>query len=141
MSLVLPDGEGVALAARFLARENVKRISFDMTSLADPFFKEILALGASVALIGGKPGVTEDVRDKLKTHYAGLTIVEAFHGYGEIDSKIAEIIKIGAEVVIVGMGAPQQEIFLLELKKAGYAGMSITCGGFFDQYLTAEDKN
>src|SRR5690348_12816391 len=48
MSLVLPDGEGVALACRKLARKDCTRLSFDMTSLADLFFKSLLSEQASL---------------------------------------------------------------------------------------------
>src|SRR6185312_2300382 len=55
MSLVLPDGESVACASRILSKRDCERTSFDMTSLADPFFRAAIAENASLMLVGGNP--------------------------------------------------------------------------------------
>src|SRR5580704_10298351 len=59
MTLVLPDGEGVARVCRSITEKPCPRISFDMTSLADPFLKRLVAEQKTLMLIGGSPGVDE----------------------------------------------------------------------------------
>jgi N-acetylglucosaminyldiphosphoundecaprenol N-acetyl-beta-D-mannosaminyltransferase len=139
MSLILPDGEGVASACRWLTGLPCPRISFDMTSLADPFFRKAVEKNISLMLAGGQPSVDENMAEKLKTAYPNLNIIGTVHGYGDIAPKAAAIVEKNPGAVIVGMGAPRQELFLLALRDAGYKGVAITCGGFFDQYLLDED--
>lgn len=139
MSYVLPDGQGVALACRWLTGQKAPRISFDMSSLADPFFKAASEAGATVVLAGGKPGVDEHTQEKLRTHYPNLKIIGTQHGFAELAPKIVAILKLAPDAVVVGMGSPRQEMFLIALRASGYKGLAITCGGFFDQYLEADD--
>ncbi len=139
MTLVLPDGEGVARACRALMHENSRRISFDMTSLAAPFFRTLADHAKSLIIVGGKPGVDEAVAAKLRTRFQGLNILDSAHGYGDFAQKISGIMAKSPDAVIVGMGAPRQEAFLLALRDAGYKGLAITCGGFFDQYLISDN--
>lgn len=138
MTLILPDGEGVAFGCRTLMEEDCQRISFDMSSLADPFFKTAVEKGLSIMLVGGQPGVDETVQVKLHDNYPDLKILGTSHGYGDFGQKIEGILAKSPDAVIVGMGAPRQEAFLVALRDAGYKGMAITCGGFFDQYLASD---
>jgi N-acetylglucosaminyldiphosphoundecaprenol N-acetyl-beta-D-mannosaminyltransferase len=139
ISLILPDGEGVASACRWLTGLSCSRISFDMTSLAGPFFRKAEEQKTSLMLVGGQPSVDENMAEKLKTAYPKLNIIGTVHGFGDIAPKVAVIIEKNPGAVIVGMGAPRQELFLLALQDAGYKGLAITCGGFFDQYLLDEN--
>ena len=43
------------------------------------------------------------------------------------------ILALKPSIVVVGMGTPRQEQFLVDLKEAGYNGTGYTCGGFFHQ--------
>ncbi|MGE3623285.1 MAG: WecB/TagA/CpsF family glycosyltransferase [Bdellovibrionales bacterium] len=138
MSFVLPDGQGVATACRLLTGHDCPRISFDMTSLADPFFRAAAADNAAVMLVGGGPGVDEGVQERLHNAYPNLRIAASMHGFNDFEPKIARIMAARPDVVVVGMGSPRQEDFLLALRDAGYGGLAITCGGFFDQYLEGD---
>jgi N-acetylglucosaminyldiphosphoundecaprenol N-acetyl-beta-D-mannosaminyltransferase len=138
MTHVLPDGQGVVVAAKILATKDLQRLSFDMSSLAPPFFLRVVEKQASIFLIGGKPGVDEEVGAKLQNNFQGLKIVGSEHGFGEFESKINAVLAAVPDVVIVAMGAPRQEGFLVALRDAGFKGMAVTCGGFFDQYLQAD---
>ena len=138
MSLVLADGIAVAAACQKLTGEDCKRVSFDMTSLADPFFKTMADKKMSVILVGGRPGIADNVAAKLLEHYPNLIIAECMHGFGEFESKIEHIKAKAPDAVIIAMGLPRQEAFQMQLREAKFKGLSITCGGFFDQYLEAE---
>lgn len=138
LSLVMADGVGVTYACSALTRNPCPRVSFDMTSLAGPFFQTLLEADLSLALVGGAPGVDENMKDKLEAHYRGLRIVETAHGYDDLEPKIAAIMAKAPDAVLVGMGSPRQEKFLVALREAGYSGFAITCGGFFDQYLASD---
>jgi len=138
MSLVLPDGQGVIWASRQLGVKDCTRISFDTTSLADVFFKTLAEDQSSLMLIGGNPGVDEAMHEKLRYHYPNIKILGTSHGFDDFAPKIQRIIASSPTAVVVGMGSPRQEEFLLALRDEGYPGFAITCGGFFDQYLEAD---
>jgi N-acetylglucosaminyldiphosphoundecaprenol N-acetyl-beta-D-mannosaminyltransferase len=138
MSLVLPDGEGVARACRMLTKLQCPRLSFDTTSVAGPFFATAAAEKISVMLIGGQPGVDEDTHRKLQQAWPNLHIAGTMHGFDDFAPKVARIIATAPDAVVVGMGSPRQEEFLIALRDAGYRGLAITCGGFFDQYLESD---
>jgi len=135
---VLPDGAGVSKACNFVTRLACPRVSFDMSSLAGPFFEALCREKADVMLVGSKPGVTDQVARKLRQRYADIRITGCDDGYGPVEGKVAHILKRNPRVVIIGMGVPYQEKALLALREAGFRGIAITCGGFFDQYLQAE---
>ena len=138
MNLTLADGEGVAWACRKMTHAPCARISFDMTSLADPFFRTAVEEKTSLMLIGSKPGIDEAMSAKLQTDYPGLNIIGTQHGYGDFASKVEDVMAKAPGTVIVAMGTPRQELFLLALRDAGYSGLAITCGGFFDQHLESD---
>jgi exopolysaccharide biosynthesis WecB/TagA/CpsF family protein len=139
MTFVLPDGQGVAFAARKLANRTCLRISFDMSSLADLFFKKLESTAKSVMLIGGAPGVADQVKAKLAREYPKLYVLHACDGFGDRDSKVVTAMRLNPDAIIVGMGVPYQEELLLALMDGGYDGLALTCGGFFDQYLQASE--
>jgi N-acetylglucosaminyldiphosphoundecaprenol N-acetyl-beta-D-mannosaminyltransferase len=138
MSLVLPDGEGVARACRLLTKRDCPRVSFDTTSVALPFFAAAVKEQATIMLIGSQPGTDEEAHIKLDKNFPGLQIVGTQHGYGNYAPKVAAVMATNPDVVIVGMGSPRQEEFLLALRDAGYRGFAITCGGFLDQYVESD---
>ena len=133
--LVLPDGEGVARAYRLLTKNSCPRVSFDMSSLAGLFFETAQQLGRTMMLVGGKNGVGEAVRLKLRSNYKQLQLLATLDGYGGFEPKITAILTRRPNIVLVGMGTPYQERFIVALQEAGYQGLAITCGGFLDQYL------
>jgi N-acetylglucosaminyldiphosphoundecaprenol N-acetyl-beta-D-mannosaminyltransferase len=138
MSLILPDGEGVARACRWLTPYACTRLSFDMTSLADVFFKTLVEDKASLMLVGGHPGIDEAMHEKLHLNYPGLNIIGTMHGFDDLEPKISRIMAAAPDAVLAGMGSPRQEEFLIALRDAGYRGFAITCGGFFDQYVESD---
>lgn len=138
MDNIAPDGIGVCIACRTLIGKPSSRISFDMSSLADFFFQKLAATGQTLVLAGGKSPVAEKVGKQLQDKYPKIRILGCFTGYGDWREKIEEILAINPDTVLIGMGAPTQEAFMIALHKAGYNGLAISCGGFFDQFLEAQ---
>lgn len=139
MDVVRAGGQGVATACSWITGKPCPRISFDMTSMAKPFFKKVMKERATLVLVGGKPGVEEQMQEKLVQQFKDLKVLGAIHGYGDFDPKINFIKEKKPDAVLAGMGTPRQELFLVALKEAGYKGFAISCGGFFDQYLEADN--
>jgi N-acetylglucosaminyldiphosphoundecaprenol N-acetyl-beta-D-mannosaminyltransferase len=130
---VLPDGVGMSLAIRLLHRLPAARISFDMTSLAPAVLALAERESYSVVLIGGVPGCAERAALRLVQAFPNLRIVGAFDGYGDSETRVAQVAALAPHVVVCAMGAGAQETMLLSLVRTGWNGCGLTCGGFFDQ--------
>jgi N-acetylglucosaminyldiphosphoundecaprenol N-acetyl-beta-D-mannosaminyltransferase len=131
---VLSDGFLISLLFRLKFFVSCPRISFDSTSLANYVFEHSIAHRKSIVLVGAKPGVALKAKENFISQYNGLKIVACFSGYGD-DVATANnfIINNNVDIVICGMGAPNQEKFLMNLKDSSWQGAAFTCGGYIDQ--------
>jgi exopolysaccharide biosynthesis WecB/TagA/CpsF family protein len=120
-----------------LTGSRVERVSFDMTSLAPEVFRSACNSGESVFFIGSEPGVARDAMDKIVNKYPEMLVCGVRHGFfsnvNERHDFVKELAELDPDVVVVGMGAPLQERFLVDLKAAGWKGVGYTCGGFLHQ--------
>ncbi len=133
--VVLPDGIGVVKALRWLNNKDVERQSFDATSLYDPVFKLLNQGSFSLCLIGAKPAIAEAAQEKMAATYPDIRYLGSLDGFRSFHESIDWVMARKPDVVLVGMGAPYQEAFLIRLKQSGFTGLGITCGGFFDQMV------
>jgi N-acetylglucosaminyldiphosphoundecaprenol N-acetyl-beta-D-mannosaminyltransferase len=113
--LVYCDGYGVRLAARALDDP----VPYRMTG-AD-WVWGLAALceiaGHSLYLLGSEPGVAAHAAERLRRWYPGLRVAGTHHGYFELgtphDERVVEDINAsGADLVLVGMGTPKQELWV-----------------------------
>lgn len=130
--------DGIALVYLLkLIGHKVERKSFDMTSLAPKVFKECIKENKSIFFIGSTEKSIHAFKKIIKIEYKELKIIGYRNGYikssKEEKKTIAELCSTKPDVIIVGMGTPNQEKFLLKLKNAGWNGIGYTCGGFFHQ--------
>lgn len=117
----------------------IERVSFDSTSVAYDFFKICVDRNLSVALVGAKPNEIVRFSNFIKTKFPDLNINYISPGYFSQDERMAVVSScLKCDVVVVGMGFPFQEHFLLELKKVSSPSdklrLALTCGGFFTQH-------
>jgi len=134
---ILVDGFILVAAIRLFYGKRIQRRSFDMTSVAASLFRRAQSECKSVYLIGAKPEQIERSIGILRKQYPEICIAGYRHGYfssmDELTGVCDEIVRLNPDYVIAGMGAPLQEIFLLQLKECGYKGTGFTCGGFISQ--------
>ena len=136
--IILPDGAGIIMASEILGtplREKVAGVEFG---------EQIIAIAAEkgyrVFLLGGKPGVADLAAKKLREKYPALQIAGTQDGYfaksgAENDAVIEEINASGAQILFVCLGAPLQEKWIYENKKALYTVRLAAClGGSLDVY-------
>lgn len=91
--------------------------------------------GYKLFLLGGKPGVAEAAARRLAERFPGLRIAGCHHGYfadNDNDEVIREINAAEPEVLLVGLGVPRQELWMLENEEKLEAGVLIGVGGSFD---------
>ena len=132
---VLPDGSGVKLACRFQGL-NLKA-NLNGTDLFPHLCEEAARQHVPLFLLGAAPGVAEDVAEKMRTRYANLNIAGTHHGYFS-DAEEAKVIdtinRSGAQLLLVAMGVPRQELWLARnLERLGTT-VNLGVGGLFDFY-------
>ena len=132
---ICSDGLGPIKLNRLCGRSKSVRLSFDLSSMAGPVLRDLIAHGESLYVLGAKPGEVEKSVETIKKNFSGIQIAGFHHGYIK-DAKeeiVQEIIASGAKVCIIGMGAPLQDEMAVRLKHSGFVGSVYTCGGFIHQ--------
>jgi len=132
---VYPDGSGIVMACQMLntpLKENVNG-----TDLFPKLCVEAEARQLRLFLLGGREGVAETMRQKLLVRYPRLQFAGVRHGFfspGDTGAVIAEINSSGADILLVAMGVPGQEIWLYEHRRSLTVPVRLGVGGLFDFY-------
>lgn len=132
---IASDGMGPIKLNKLFGKPKSVRLSFDLSTMAGPVFRDMMKHNESLFVLGAKPGEVDKSVETIKANFEGIKIAGFHHGYIK-DCKeevVKEIIESGAKVVIVGMGAPMQDEMCVLLKQAGFVGTVYTCGGFIHQ--------
>lgn len=128
--LVLPDGIGVVWAARQFGYRLAERVTgIDLTL---KLLEEGSQKGWRVFLLGARPGVAQQAVSKQARNYPGI-IFCCHHGYFTEDEEplvLKRIRKFAPDVLLVGLGAPRQELF--NAANAGIARLRMGVGGTID---------
>ena len=130
-SLVVPDGSGVILGARFMG----KRIKEKVAGVE--LVQNILSSGMELSLFiyGGKPGVAGKAAENIRSLYRNITVCGTEHGYLDERDKNAlpEKIRLSSpDIVLVGLGVPAQENWIHENSGKIGGAVFIGCGGTID---------
>jgi N-acetylglucosaminyldiphosphoundecaprenol N-acetyl-beta-D-mannosaminyltransferase len=135
--LVFCDGSGVMLAARLLGGRIPERITYADWAWRLAAFAQ--AEGLSLFLLGAGPGVAEKAAQRLRTRLPGLNISGVEHGYfdrtpgsRENEAVLRTVSAARPDIIIVGMGMPLQERWLMENRHRIDAGVALTGGAVFD---------
>tara|TARA_Y100000588_G_scaffold312403_1_gene339066 strand:+ start:3304 stop:4059 length:756 start_codon:yes stop_codon:yes gene_type:complete len=144
MDVILSDGSLHKTLHNLFNPNKVDRTSFDFSSLAGDVFSNAEENNSKVVLIGAKPGLVDIAKSNFKEMYPSLNIVLTHHGYFKDEAEQEAIIKLAdscdPDIVIVGMGTPHQEYFLVKYSQiaSNYCQL-YTCGGFIEQSAIKAD--
>ena len=131
--LIVPDGIGIVMASKFCKEKIKERVAgYD---LVQNIFEKLKDTEYKVYFFGGAPGVASTAAKKMSKKYPGLSIVGTRNGYfSSKDEKdiIDDIKRSGADLLLVGLGAPKQEKWIYENMRLTGAKVSIGVGGSFD---------
>jgi N-acetylglucosaminyldiphosphoundecaprenol N-acetyl-beta-D-mannosaminyltransferase len=135
--VVFCDGAGVRLAVRILGRRIPERITY--ADWAWRLAALAAAEGFSLYLLGARPGVAQRAAKSLEQSYPNLRIVGVRHGYFDHSAKspeneavVAEINAAAPDILLVGLGMPLQEYWLMENRHKLNVGVALTGGAVFD---------
>jgi len=131
--LVLPDGIGVDIAAKLLYgarfRENLNGTDFV------PRLLSALKRPQRVALIGGAAGVAERAAARLR-HLAPrhdyIVVADGFFDAASQPAVLTDLERAEADIVLVAMGVPAQELFLANALDARHGRLFVGVGALFD---------
>lgn len=142
--IVFCDGAGIMLGARILGQHIPERITYAdwMWQLAE----FAAARGYSFYFLGAKPGIARTAADRMIARFPDLKIAGVRDGYfnkdnGHPDNEavLADINAVRPNILIVGMGMPMQERWLLDNWSRIDANIALTGGAVFD-YISGDLK-
>lgn len=121
------DGQPVALISRMAGYGFAKTIDLPMRTL-----EVAQRYGLSVGLLGSTKNNGERARENILERYPWLKIQFVQDGYKE-DELILEVLLNGsADVVLLGVGSPRQELLAERAMSMGFEGFIVPCGGAID---------
>ena len=135
--VVVCDGAGVALAARVLGGRIPYRITYadwvhDLTAFA-------AGEGLSLFFLGARPGVAEEAARRLEEGNPALKISGVRHGHfdhapgsPENEEIVGEISAARPDILLLGLGMPLQERWLMHNRHRMDFGVALTGGAVFD---------
>ena len=133
--LVYCDGYGVRLAAKAIGLPVPHRMTgadwiWGVAALCE-------AAGRSLYLLGSEPGVSAEAAEELKRWYPALEISGSHHGFFELgsphDARVVEHINDRRpDILLVGMGTPQQELWVHRHFEDVHATVVWTVGALFE---------
>jgi len=134
-SRVLPDGIGVNVGCRM--QGVAMRSNLNGTDLFPRLCETLAGTGQSIYLLGAQPGRAEATARAMQEKFPGLRVAGTRHGYfgAEEDEAVIEAINAsGADILLVAMGAPRQEMWLAKHAEALQVPVRMGVGGLFDYY-------
>ena len=131
--LVTPDSIGVLWASKRYGKPIEGRVSG--VELVGGLCEISARTGARIYLLGAAPGVAERAAERLRLKHPGCNIVGARDGYfpASDDELVAQqIVEHKPDILLVAMGIPRQEKFIVTTASIVGARVSMGVGGSLD---------
>lgn len=132
-TLITPDSAGPVWALERLGHSVPGRVSG--VDLVEVLCQLSAEQGYSIYFLGSAPGVADAAAKNLQARFPGMVIAGARDGYfnGKSDAEVAnEVAESKPDILVVAMGMPRQEIFILDTAKIIGAKLGIGVGGSLD---------
>jgi N-acetylglucosaminyldiphosphoundecaprenol N-acetyl-beta-D-mannosaminyltransferase len=132
---VLPDGIGIHIACRISGTPLVANVNG--TDLFPRICERAAAEDLSLFLLGSAPGCAEASARNMRLKFGSLKIAGTRSGYFQASDEAAlldEINRSSADILLVGLGAPRQEVWIANNRSRLRPAMTIGVGGLFDFY-------
>ena len=122
-----PDGAGAVIGLSFLHGATAAKVNMPILALA-----VANDLSAKVSIIGADKVSHAGALKEIKRRFPQLTVVESSHGYISADEIVSLICRSGADLVLLALGTPKQEIIAHQSVEGGAQCLIIGCGGALD---------
>jgi N-acetylglucosaminyldiphosphoundecaprenol N-acetyl-beta-D-mannosaminyltransferase len=130
---VFGDGTGVRWATRMIHRHRLLG-NVNGTDLTPALFETFAGRGLRYYLLGALPEVIERAAAHAREHFHGWTLAGHHHGYLDGAQSLAVVERINAarpDLLLVGMGSPNQETWLAEHRERLQVPLCMATGGLF----------
>lgn len=133
-SLVTADGQGVLLAGKLLDQPFKARVTG--IDLAEALCATSGERGHKIYFLGGKEGISKKAQMAILRRYPNANIVGEHHGYfkNDIEPLLADLREKKPDILLVAMGSPYQEEFILRYQKLLNIPVAIGVGGTLDVF-------
>lgn len=132
---VLPDGIGIHLACRISGTSLIANVNG--TDLFPRMCERAATEELSIFLLGSAPGCAEAAARNMQSRFECLKIAGTHPGYFEASEESALIDAINrsrADILLVGLGAPRQDVWIAHNLSRLRPAVKIGVGGLFDFY-------
>jgi N-acetylglucosaminyldiphosphoundecaprenol N-acetyl-beta-D-mannosaminyltransferase len=129
------DGVGLQWAAGMLGRRGLQR--YPGVDLAFDLVRELTGFARSVYLLGAKPGIAERAAKSLAAQITGVSISGARDGYfssSQDGAVAADIAAAQPTLLLVGMGSPRQEEFIVQNRATLKTPLMVGVGGSLEVF-------
>ncbi|MBB4303170.1 exopolysaccharide biosynthesis WecB/TagA/CpsF family protein [Rhodobium orientis] len=130
---LLPDGSGLQLAAKLQGQRFVENLNG--TDLFVPLCRKAAARGLSIYFLGSADGVAHKASEAARRIAPALKVAGTHHGYfssRDEDRIIDDINASGADIVLVALGVPQQDVWIARNRHRINARLVMGVGAQFD---------
>jgi len=136
--VLLPDGVGIVMAAKFLDHHDIKKISG--WDLHQHMLEKLNASGGSCFYLGSTPSTLEKIKSKLRREYPNIKVSHYSPPFkpefndADDQEMIDRINEANPDVLFIGMTAPKQEKWAILHKQDLKAKYICAIGAVFDFY-------
>lgn len=137
VELITPDGIGIVIASKLLNMPLSERVAgYDLLHQILSYRHDTL-IPTKIFLFGAKDWVVQEATKKIVELYPTVEIVGFHHGFvplnSDLEKEIVSNISVAKpDILLVGMGAPRQELFIHKYKHVLNTKLLIGVGGTFD---------
>lgn len=133
--LVLNDGIGIKLGAKLIGLDLIENLNG--TDLIPKIVQQACKLKKNIYLLGGKEGIAYEASKKLKLRFPDISISGTRSGYFSLEDAPGIIKELdGADLLILGMGVPKQEVWAFTNKNKLKDVKIIIAGGAILDFIS-----
>jgi len=138
--LIYSDGIGVVWTAQLLQKGRLYKVTG--REWIEGYCSLASAQGIRTCILAGQPGIAQRARQNLERRWPGLCITGAMDGYfinNDEEQVLSEIARQRPQVLLVGMGVPKQEQWLIRHAQSLDVPVVWAVGALFD-YVAGVEK-
>lgn len=133
--LVTADGTGLVWSSKLWGSPASLPERVTGIDLIESLCQQASRNGYKLFMLGGRPGIASTAAHRLSQRHPALRIVGTHHGYvedAEVGDLLAHIRRTQPDILLVGMGVPRQERWMLRWRDRLNVPVVMGVGGSFD---------